>query len=147
MKKRIHDELMRLLRAGPYHSCTVNPKTGQMTVNTSVPLNPNGCVVKEIGAAYQLTQRFKRQFGVSERTQWSWVARLEFPATEVSTEAFEDSLADNGIQIPPYAGDPDQRTVLARLVRAEYTHPPEQSPNGGTVVEFLFEVLPETLRK
>lgn len=149
MKQRIFNHLRALLLNGPYHACTINKKTGQMTVDLSKPISPTGIVVKEIRSAYRPAKYLKRDYNVMELDQWSWVAEVEFPNTEVSCESFEQALTDTSIKIPPVIGldTASQRTLLARLVGCEYTHPPEQSPNVGTVARFSFEIVTDLLRK
>lgn len=149
MKQRIFNHLRALLLNGPYHACTINKKTGQMTVDLLKPISPTGIVVKEIRSAYRPAKYLKRDYNVMELDQWSWVAEVEFPNTEVSCESFEQALTDTSIKIPPVIGldTASQRTLLARLVGCEYTHPPEQSPNVGTVARFSFEIVTDLLRK
>lgn len=147
MKQRIHNSLAALVRQGPYYSCTVNSKTGQMTIDLDKPITPKHVKVAETQTSYRLARRLKSEFGASELESWSWITRVEFPGLEVACEVFEQSVVDTGIQIPPVVGLTNQRSLLARLVRADYSHPPDQSPNQGTVAEFSFEILPETLRK
>lgn len=149
MKQRIYNALLAVVRAGPYYACSINPKTGQMTVFTDKPVVPvlGNIVIRERNKSYRLAARFKREFNVSELESWSWTARVEFPAQEVACEVFEESVTDTGITIPPVEGLVGQRTLLARFDRSDYSHPASQSPNTGTVAEFSFEIIPETLRK
>lgn len=146
MKQRIHNALVALVRTGAFYRCSINEKTGQMTIHTDKPIAPTGVVVKETRASFRPAARFRSAFNVSELQAWSWIARVSF-SSEVSCEVFEDNVLAGGIKIPPVIGLDSQRTLLARLADSEYAHPPEQSPNKGTVVEFMFEVVTETLRK
>lgn len=147
MKQRIHNALLAAVKAGPYYRCTVNSKTGQMTIDLDQTVSPSGVKIAETQATYSIVSRMKRFFGASQRESWSWVAKVTFNGIEVACEEFEEAAIDRGIQIPPVIGLANQRRLLARLVRADYSHPPEQSPSGGTVAEFSFEVVTELLRK
>lgn len=147
MKQRIHNALNALVKAGPFYRCSVNSKTGQMTVDLDKPVTPNGVVIKERGSSYVPARRLRRLFGASDLESWIWSAQVQFPGLEVACEVFEEAATDRGIQIPVVAGLPNQKPLVARLTRCDYSHPPEQSPSSGTLVEFTFEIVPELLRK
>lgn len=147
MKQRIHNALVAVVKAGPYYRCSVNSKTGQMTIDLDKPVSPAAIKVVETQATYSSVRRLKRFFGASERESWTWTVKVQFAGMEVAFEVFEESATDRGIEIPPVIGLQNQRRALARLVRADYSHPPEQSPNEGTFAEFTFEIVPELLRK
>lgn len=146
MKQRIYNRLRALLKEGSFYPCSVNVKTGAMRVDLSRPVQPTGVVVKEITSSWNPAVRYKRDFGPSELSSWRWSARLTF-AEEVACEEFEEMATDTGIAIPPSEGVSSQRRLLARLVDSDYDHPPEQSPTRGTTVTFVFEIVPELLRK
>ena len=147
MKQRIHNALNALVRSGPFYKCSVNAKTGQMTIDLTKPVTPSGIVIKERGSSYIPAKRFRRFFGASDLESWSWTASVQFSGLEVACEVFEESATDRGIQIPAVVGMANQKPLVARLVRSDYAHPPEQSPSPGTAVDFTFEIVPELLRK
>ena len=149
MKQRIYNTLLAVVSAGPFHVCSINKKTGQMTIDLTKPVEPRRVVVKEIRSSYRLAKYNKRSYGVQELDAWQWIAEVEFPHVEVSCESFEETVTASGITIPPVLGldTSNQRTLLAKLVGCEYTHPPEQSPNVGTMAEFSFEIDARLLRK
>lgn len=146
VKQMIHQALTRLLKEGPFYPVTVNHKTGAMVIDTDRKVKPTGIVTKEVRASWAEPSNLRRTYGPSEMRSWSWVARVQF-AEEVACEEFEQTVAAAGIQIR--LSDPlhQERRVLARLVSSDYDHPPEQSPNRGSTVTFVFEIVPETLRK
>lgn len=146
MKQRIYNRLRALLKDSVFYPCSVHPKTGVLKVDMSRPVTPTGVVVKELTSSWRPAVRYKRDFGPSELSSWRWSARLTF-AEEVACEEFEEAATDTGIAIPSAEGVPSQRRLLARLVDSDYDHPPEQSPTRGTTVTFVFEIVPELLRK
>lgn len=146
MHQRIYNALKALALEGPYYACTVNSKTGQMTIDQNKPLVPQGVVVYPLNSVFQPTAHW-RQTLASERSEWNWVVRIEFPSIQVAFEAWEESLIDRDITIPDVEGFKSTRTLLARLLTAEYNPPPEASPNRGTVAEFAFQINPISLRK
>jgi len=146
MKQRIHNTLLALIKTGPYYPCSINPKTGQMTIDVDRNIKPTGVSIKEISSSFKEALRNKRSFGAGELSQWLWNARVQF-SEEVACEEFEEAATAVGIKIPPAIGAPEQRALLARLADSDYDHPPEQSPNRGTTVTFVFEIVPDTLRK
>lgn len=149
MKQRIHNALTAAVLAGPYYRCSVDPKTGQMTIdlNKPVELTKKNLKVSEKNKSFRLAEHFKRSYNTTEMRSWIWIVQVEFPAIEVACEVFEENLQDTGIQIPPIVGLPNQRRLLARLRDCDYFHPPSQSPDTGTVAEFTFEIATELLRK
>jgi len=149
MKQRIHNALLALCNNGPYHACSYDKKTGQMTIDLEKPIKPTRVVVKELRSSYRPARLNKRDYGSSELETWAFIARVEFPNAEVSCESFETAVTDAAIKIPKVVGIDDslQRSLLARLSGADYTHPPEQSPNVGTFADFSFEIVTELLRK
>ena len=114
-----------------------------MTVLTST-LEPTGVAIVEKNSTFSLAQKNMRSL-TTERTSWIWEAHVQFPSTSVSMEAVEEALMDACISIPPDGSE--TRSLLAALVATEYTYPPEQSPNGGTLAVFTFQILPQSLRK
>jgi hypothetical protein len=117
-----------------------------MTLDLGRKVLPTGIVIKETTSSWRPALRYRREFGPGEMSSWRWSARLNF-SEEVACEEFEEAATDTGIAIPPSEGVPSQRSLLARLVDSDYDHPPEQSPNRGTTVTFVFEIVPELLRK
>lgn len=140
-KHTIHNELVKRLRLGPYHETSIDPETGEMSAAAGT-ISPVGVSVVERNASFTLAQKNMRTL-TSERSSWVWEGHVQFPSTSVSVEQFEESLMDGCISI----SSDDSRSLLAALVASEYTYPPEQSPNGGTVVVFTFQILPISLRK
>lgn len=134
---------MRRLREGPFYETVIDSETGQMTVLTST-LEPTGVAIVEKNSTFSLAQKNMRSL-TTERTSWIWEAHVQFPSTSVSMEAVEEALMDACISIPPDGSE--TRSLLAALVATEYTYPPEQSPNGGTLAVFTFQILPQSLRK
>ena len=148
MKQRIHNALRALVTNGPYYSCVISPKNGQMTIDFTKPVPVVGVTLRELEKNWRPAQHYRRGFAVSELESWPWEAVVEFPAgLSIACEVFEENATAGGITIPPVIGLPDQRTLLATLVHCEYNHPPEQSPSRGTVAVFGFEIVPATLRK
>jgi hypothetical protein len=146
MKQRIQNALTALVKAGPFYTCKIDSKTGQMTVDMTKTVSPS-VAIKEVSAGFQMAKLYKGSFNVGEIESWIWEAIVDFPGQEVACEGFEQSALDSGIKIPPIIGLANQRSLLVRLSNSRYGHPPEQSPNTGTRVVFEFEVVPETLRK
>lgn len=146
MHQRIYNALRSLALNGPYYACTIDPKTGQMTIDQNKPLVPQGVSVTNANSTFRSTEHWRRTLA-SERLEWNWIVRIEFPSIQVSFEAWEESLIDRDITIPDVEGLNSTRTLLARLVGAEYNPPPEASPNRGTVAEFAFQINPISLRK
>ncbi len=140
--------LRALVTNGPYYSCVISPKNGQMTIDFAKPVPVVGVTLRELEKSWRPAQHYRRGFAVSELESWPWEAVVEFPAgLSIACEVFEENATAGGITIPPVIGLPDQRTLLATLVHCEYNHPPEQSPSRGTVAVFGFEIVPATLRK
>lgn len=146
MHQRIYNALKFLALNGPFYACTINSKTGQMTIDQTKPLTPVGVSVTNANSTFRPTEHWRRALA-SERLEWNWIVRIEFPSIQVSFEAWEESLIDRDITIPDVEGFNSTRTLLARLVGAEYNPPPEASPNRGTVAEFAFQINPISLRK
>lgn len=146
MHQRIYNALRSLALNGPYYACTIDPKTGQMAIDQNKPLVPLGVSVTNANSTFRSTEHWRRTLA-SERLEWNWIVRIEFPSIQVSFEAWEESLIDRDITIPDVEGLNSTRTLLARLVGAEYNPPPEASPNRGTVAEFAFQINPISLRK
>lgn len=146
VKQRIQNALYSLIKNGEFYSYTVNPTTGQMTVNMAKKVKPTGVTIHESRTGYQEPKRFRRSYGGSELASWSFTAKVTF-AGHALCEVFEQAATDAGIEIPPIEGVPNQRRILARLSDAIYDHGPEQDPAQGTVVEFLFEIETKLLRK
>lgn len=146
MHQRIYNALKFLALNGPFYACTINSKTGQMTIDQTKPLTPVGVSVTNANSTFRPAEHWRRTLA-SERLEWNWIVRIEFPSIQVSFEAWEESLIDRDITIPDVEGLNSTRTLLARLVGAEYNPPPEASPNRGTVAEFAFQINPTSLRK
>ena len=146
MKQRIHNTLNAAIVTGEFFKCRVDHRDGSMSIDPDNPIHPTSIAIRETRASFRDALRYRRGSGSGEIQSWSWIARVEFNC-EVACEAFETALLDTGIKIPPIVGLSPQRALLARLVDSDYTHPPEQSPSRGTVVDFIFEIVPETLRK
>ena len=148
MKQRIHNALTAAVLAGPFYKCSIDPKTGQMTVDTDSPiiLKKENLKVTERSRSFRLAEKYRREGNVSELDSWVWMVQVAFPNSEVATEVFENNM-DTGIQVPPVLGLSNQRRLLARLVDSDYNHPPSQSPDTGTVARFIFEIATELLRK
>lgn len=142
-KARIHNELLKRLRAGPYYETAIDPNTSTLTVLPDV-VQPTGAAVVEKNSTFSLSQHGMRTLA-SERTSWIWEGHVQFPSTTVSAEEAEIQMTNEAIRIP--AAQNEQRSLLAALVATEYIYPPEQSPNGGTTVVFTFQILPQSLRK
>lgn len=148
MKQRIFNALLALTTNGPYHEAKVDAKTGQMTVYTSKPVKPVSIDIVEVEKIMAPAARYRRAFNVAEIESWVFEVEVKFSSgLRVSCEVFENDLSDTGITIPESKNVPNQRTLLARLVRARYDEPPAQNPSLGSSVRFTFEVVPSTLRK
>lgn len=146
MKQRIHNALNSAVSQGEFYKCRVDHRTGIMSVDLDKTISPTSIVIRETRTSFRLALKYRRQSNASEIQSWTWIARVEFNC-EVACEVFETALLDTGIKIPAIEGLPQARPLLARLADSDYTHPPEQSPSRGTVVDFIFEIVPETLRK
>lgn len=148
MKQRIFNALLALTTNGPYHEAKVDAKTGQMTVYPSKTVKPVSVDVVEVEKIMAPASRYRRAFNVAEIESWIFEVKIQFSSgLRVSCEVFENDVSDAGITIPEAKNVPNQRTLLARLVKARYDEPPAQNPSLGSVVFFTFEVVPSTLRK
>ena len=146
MKQRIHDALNSAVSNGEFYKCKVDHRTGAMSIDPDKTISPTSIVIKETRSSFRSAGNYRRQSGAGELSSWTWIARVSF-AEEVACEVFEDAAIAVGIKVPATIGIDNQRTLLARLADSDYSHAPEQSPSRGTVVDFIFEVVPETLRK
>ena len=144
-KQRIHNALNASLRSGDFYRCSIDPNTGSMSISATT-VSPTSIEIKEVRTSYREAKLYKRESGATELEAWMWIGKLSFNC-EVAFEFFEEMASERGIRIPPIQGATNQRTLIAYLKDSIYSHPPEQSPTNGTVVEFLFQISPELLRR
>ena len=136
-KLRIHNRLIDVANSALFYSASIDPNTNRMAIDEQKPIKPAKVTVMETVSYWQRARFFKRWLA-DERAGWTWVMTLSFTNQHAVLERFEEMVSDKPITIP---ADPENglRSVIVRLVSSEYTHPPEQSPNRGSVVSVTFE--------
>lgn len=136
-KQRVHNRLIDVANSGVFYAASINPNTNRMEIDEQKPIKPAKVTVMETISYWQRARFFKRWLS-DERAGWTWVMTLTFTNHHAVLERFEELVSDRPINIP---ADPENglRSVIVRLVSSEYTHPPEQSPNRGSVVAVTFE--------
>lgn len=140
-RQRIYNALRALVYAGPFYECDIDPKTGQMSIDTANPLSLDkiSFAASEINSTFRTAKQY-RQHLCSERETWMWIVRIGFAGVTVSFEDWEESLLVGDIPIPT-------TRLFARLVAADYNPPPQASPNNGSAAEFAFQITSESLMR
>lgn len=136
-KERIHNRLIDIANSAVFYGAVIDPQTNRMAIDETKPIKPAKVTVMETISYWQRARFFKRWLS-DERAGWTWVMTMTFTNHHAVLERFEELVSDRPINIP---ADPQNglRSVIVRLVSSEYTHPPEQSPNRGSVVAVTFE--------
>lgn len=136
-KERIHNRLIDIANSAVFYGAVIDPQTNRMAIDETKPVKPAKVTVMETISYWQRARFFKRWLS-DERAGWTWVMTMTFTNHHAVLERFEELVSDRPINIP---ADPQNglRSVIVRLVSSEYTHPPEQSPNRGSVVAVTFE--------
>lgn len=136
--ERIQRQLIAEAATGPFHPVTYDKNTKQKTVDLD-PLeevNPSESYAQAISTSFGVASR-NRRTDRRERKVWRWHLACRFPQ-EVSIEEFEKRLLKN---IPLLARDQDNDLAQVKLIlqSADPFHPPQQHPNTGTQVVFVFD--------
>ncbi len=134
--ERITNALIAVARAGVFHPVITDPNTGLATVDETQLVAPSKATCVETAATWRPAKSYRREL-VQERQGWLFTLQLSF-TQRVSTEEFEESLASTFIRLPPYS-DENLLGVFLRPSHTSYIHPPEQSPNKGSIVAITFE--------
>lgn len=115
-------------------STSIKQTVQQAIVNALAPLSPLKTSVQETDCRWT-DSRNKRSL-LQEREAWTWQAHCSF-ANKKSIDEIEHALSDRPIIIGP---DPAAAlpALFVDLASIAYAHPPEQSPNRGSVVAFTF---------
>lgn len=134
--ERITNAIIAVARAGVFHPTITDPNTGLARVDETTLVVPAKATCVETSATWRPAKTYRREL-VQERQEWQFTLLLSFNQ-RVSTEEFEESLANTFIRLPPNS-DENLLGVFLRPSRTSYIHPPEQSPNKGSVVAITFE--------
>lgn len=94
-------------------------------------VKPGTVLAKPLSATWNVPIVNRRR-GFIERATWRWELIVEF-SREVDLEAFETANMNTPLRIPRSGSKPQVDLILEE---AEYRHPPEQQPAGGTRVVY-----------
>ncbi len=136
--ERIQRALIAEAATGPFNPVTYDKDTKLKTVDLAAPneVAPSQSWATAISASFGVPRRHRRT-DREERQKWRWHLALTFPV-EVSIEQFEKRLITTNILLARDQ-DNDLEQVTLKLQSAEPFHPPQQQPNTGTQVVFVFE--------
>jgi len=134
--QRIQRQLIAEAATGPFHPVTYDKNTKQKTVDTLSTVKPGESYAQAISTSFGVPSRHRRTDRL-ERNRWRWHLACRFNQ-EVSIEAFEKRLIGKNILLARDQ-DNDLAQVSLKLQSADPFHPPQQQPNTGTQVVFVFE--------
>lgn len=134
--QRIQRKLLEEAAQGPFYSVCYDKDTKQKSIDVVTLVEPAESTAQALSASFGVPSRHRRTDRL-ERRSWRWHLACRF-AQEVSTEAFEKRLIQNNILLPRDV-DNDLEQVSLKLQAADPFHPPQQAPNEGTHVTFVFE--------
>lgn len=107
------------------------PASGPDPEVPAILMVPATVLAKPLSSTWDLPIVNRRR-GFIERAIWRWELIVEF-SREVDLEAFETTNMNTPLRIPRSGLKPQVDLILEE---AEYRHPPEQQPAGGTRVVY-----------
>lgn len=134
--ERIQRQLIAEAATGPFHPVTYDKDTKDKTVDVLSTVQPGEAIAQAISTSFGVPVR-NRRTDRRERNRWRWHLACRFKE-EVSIEAFEKRLIGQAILLARDQ-DNDLEQVSLKLQSADPFHPPQQHPNTGTQVVFVFE--------
>ncbi len=134
--ERIQRQLIAEAATGPFHPVSYDRDTKQKTVDLLTTVTPGEAYAQAISTSFGDASR-NRRTDRRERKAWRWHLACSFNQ-EVSLEAFEKRLIGTNILLARDQ-DNDLAQVSLKLQSADPLHPPQQQPNRGTQVVFVFE--------
>ncbi len=135
-EQRIQRALIAEAATGPFHPVTYNSTTRDKTVDIGSTVQPGEAYAQAISTSFGVPSRNRRS-DRRERNKWRWHLACRFNQ-EVSIEAFEKRLIGQAIFLARDDSN-DVAQVTLKLQSADPFHPPQQQPNTGTQVVFVFE--------
>lgn len=135
-EQRIQNQLIAEAATGPFHPVTYDKDTKLKTVDVLSTVQPGEALAQAISTSFGVPRRNRRSDRL-ERNKWRWHLACRFNQ-EVSIEAFEKRLIGQNILLARDDSN-DVAQVSLKLQSADPFHPPQQQPNTGTQVVFVFE--------
>lgn len=125
----VHAALVTAVKSGTFARVTY--PNGVRTTSATETEAPKTVLAKPITSTWSVPER-NRQHDFRERATWLWEVIVEF-SREVSLEAFEDANTNSLLRLVRTATQPQVDLIFEE---ADYRHPPEQQPAGGTRVVY-----------
>lgn len=134
-RDRIHNFLLDLVEECEFYGVKYGTDGRMLPVVTqeSDRIQPKTRVTNEIQGLWQRDVNMGRVQALA-RGPWTWELILQFDQ-EITGEFFEKFVAE---KVPWIPKDEEHKPVMIELQRAEYEHPPKQSPSNGTKVSYFF---------
>lgn len=132
-RRSIHDLLVTTADAGVFSEAIYSVARPSL-LSEGVAVSPRSVEANEIRAAYEIDERFGREFR-QDISAWAWLLVLRFD-TEVFLETFERTLLRSPLTIDRDSSTGRDVQVRLLLEDAAYEHPPRGGASNGTMVTY-----------